>query len=124
MTTIVAVSVSDQIEKFGAYAGFAAVIGLAVLSMLYFAQAREAKRLREWANSRAPEVPPVPVGQPQRVVPQPVTRAPGDSAAGAVTPGTPITPAAQAANPETAALPGSPAATPAAATASAAGGEQ
>src|SRR5262245_5493218 len=53
-TPIVALSVSDQVEKFGAYAGFAAVVGLAVLALLYFASAREIKRLREWAD-RAPE---------------------------------------------------------------------
>src|SRR5438128_9565456 len=45
---------SDRIEKYGSYAGLAAVLGLAVLSLLYFAQAREVKRLREWAG-RAPE---------------------------------------------------------------------
>src|SRR3954469_3918102 len=45
---------SDRIEKYGPYAGLAAVLGLAVLSLLYFAQAREVKRLREWAG-RAPE---------------------------------------------------------------------
>lgn len=49
-----ALSISDQVEKFGAYAGFAAVVGLAVLALLYFASARELKRLREWAD-RAPE---------------------------------------------------------------------
>jgi hypothetical protein len=54
MTTILAVSVGDRIEQYGAYAGFASVLGLAVLSLLYFAQAREVKRLREWAG-RAPE---------------------------------------------------------------------
>jgi len=54
MTSILAFSVSHQIEKYGAYAGFAAVVGLAILSLLYFAQAREVKRLREWAG-RAPE---------------------------------------------------------------------
>ncbi|HWI21801.1 MAG TPA: LytR C-terminal domain-containing protein [Baekduia sp.] len=53
-TPLVALSLTDQIEKFGAYAGFAAVVGLAVLSLLYFASAREVKRLREWAD-RAPE---------------------------------------------------------------------
>lgn len=53
-TPIVALSLSDQVEKFGAYAGFAAVLGLAVLALLYFASAREVKRLREWAD-RAPE---------------------------------------------------------------------
>jgi hypothetical protein len=51
---IAAISVTDQIEKYGAYAGLAAIVGLAVLSLLYFAQAREVKRLREWAG-RAPE---------------------------------------------------------------------
>lgn len=38
----------------GAFAGFAAVVGLAVLAMLYFSQARDVRRLREWAG-RAPE---------------------------------------------------------------------
>ena len=51
---IPALSLSGEIEKYGGYAGFAAVIGLAVLALLYFAQAREVKRLREWAG-RAPE---------------------------------------------------------------------
>ena len=41
-------------EKYGSYVGIAAFFGLAVLSLLYFAQAREVKRLREWAG-RAPE---------------------------------------------------------------------
>jgi hypothetical protein len=54
MSSILALSVSDKIEQYGAYAGFASVLGLAVLSLLYFAQARELKRLREWAG-RAPE---------------------------------------------------------------------
>jgi hypothetical protein len=42
------------IQEIGSYAGFAAVFGLAVLSALYFSQARDVKRLREWAG-RAPE---------------------------------------------------------------------
>src|SRR5271156_4728834 len=54
MTSILALSVTDKIEQYGAYAGFASVLGLAILSLLYFAQARELKRLREWAG-RAPE---------------------------------------------------------------------
>jgi len=49
-----AFSVEDQVEKYGAYVGIAAFFGLAILSLLYFAQAREVKRLREWAG-RAPE---------------------------------------------------------------------
>src|SRR3954466_10035252 len=47
-------SISNQVEQIGAICGFAAILGLAVLSVLYFAQAREVKRLREWAG-RAPE---------------------------------------------------------------------
>jgi len=42
------------VQEIGSYAGFAAVVGLAVLSALYFSQARDVKRLREWAG-RAPE---------------------------------------------------------------------
>ena len=44
----------DLIQEVGSYAGFAAVVGLAVLSALYFSQARDVRRLREWAG-RAPE---------------------------------------------------------------------
>lgn len=51
---LAAVALADQVERLGSYFGFAAVIGLGVLSMLYFAQAREVKRLREWAG-RSPE---------------------------------------------------------------------
>src|SRR4051812_49061209 len=51
---IAAISIQDKAEQYGAYAGIAAVFGLGVLSLLYFAQAREVKRLREWAG-RAPE---------------------------------------------------------------------
>lgn len=39
----------EVIQQIGAFAGFAAVIGLAVLSALYFSQARDLRRLREWA---------------------------------------------------------------------------
>jgi hypothetical protein len=51
---LLAFSLQDQVDKFGAYVGIAAFFGLALLSLLYFAQAREVKRLREWAG-RAPE---------------------------------------------------------------------
>jgi LytR cell envelope-related transcriptional attenuator len=44
----------EILQEIGAYAGLAAVVGLAVLSALYFSQARDVKRLREWAG-RAPE---------------------------------------------------------------------
>src|SRR6476661_10411379 len=51
---VAALHVSQRIKDYGSYAGFACVLGLAVLSVLYFSQAREVKRLREWAG-RAPE---------------------------------------------------------------------
>ena len=55
MTAVFAAfSLQHEIEHYGAYAGIAAVFGLGILSLLYFAQAREVKRLREWAG-RAPE---------------------------------------------------------------------
>jgi hypothetical protein len=46
--------VRDLIELAGAFAGLAAFLGLAVLAFLYFAQARDVRRLREWAGG-APE---------------------------------------------------------------------
>jgi len=51
---LIVAAVTDPLVKVGAYAGYASIIGLAVMSLLYFAQAREVKRLREWAG-RAPE---------------------------------------------------------------------
>src|SRR4051794_8076412 len=42
------------IEQIGSYAGLAAIPGIAVLSALYFSQARDVRRLRDWAG-RAPE---------------------------------------------------------------------
>ncbi|MGH2911578.1 MAG: LytR C-terminal domain-containing protein [Solirubrobacteraceae bacterium] len=49
-----ALSISNTFTKVGAIAAFAALLGIAVLSLLVFSQAREIKRLREWAG-RAPE---------------------------------------------------------------------
>ena len=51
---LLAFSLQNEVEKYGAYLGIAAFLGLAVLSLLYFAQAREVRRLRDWAG-RAPE---------------------------------------------------------------------
>jgi len=50
----VASTLGNTVEQVGAYGGLASMIGLGVLALLYFAQAREVKRLREWAG-RAPE---------------------------------------------------------------------
>lgn len=44
----------ELIKQIGAFAGLASFVGLAVLAMLAFSQARDIRRLREWAGS-APE---------------------------------------------------------------------
>jgi hypothetical protein len=49
-----ALSLSSSVTDIGAIAAFAALLGIAILSLLVFSQAREIKRLREWAG-RAPE---------------------------------------------------------------------
>ena len=55
MTSLpLALSLSSTFTKIGAIAAFAALLGIAILSLLVFSQARELKRLREWAG-RAPE---------------------------------------------------------------------
>jgi hypothetical protein len=46
--------VRNAVQEIGAAAGMAAVVGLSVLSAFSFSQARDIKRLREWAG-RAPE---------------------------------------------------------------------
>jgi len=45
---IFALSIHSFVTRVGSYAGFAAVIGLALLALLLFAQARELRHLREW----------------------------------------------------------------------------
>ena len=45
---VLALSVSSEIKTVGSYAGLAALLGLAILALLYFAQARETRRLGEW----------------------------------------------------------------------------
>jgi LytR cell envelope-related transcriptional attenuator len=64
----------DLVERVGSYVGLAAFLGLAILALLYFSQARDVRRLREWAG-RAPEratdlaatqqhhIPPTPIDQ-------------------------------------------------------------
>jgi hypothetical protein len=49
-----ALSLSSSLTQVGAIAAFAALLGVAILALLVFSQARELKRLREWAG-RAPE---------------------------------------------------------------------
>src|SRR5258708_18867294 len=52
--SLLAFSVSSTFTKIGAIVAFVALLGIAVLSLLVFSQAREIRRLREWAG-RAPE---------------------------------------------------------------------
>src|SRR3954447_17313194 len=78
---LLAFSLQDQIEKYGAYVGIGSFFGLAILSLLYFAQAREVKRLRDWAGrapERAAEVEAMAVAHAQQVrrAPQPAPAAP------------------------------------------------
>jgi LytR cell envelope-related transcriptional attenuator len=95
------------VQEIGSYAGLAAVVGLAVLSALYFSQARDVRRLREWAG-RAPE-------RSEQVA----QAAPARPGTGAVRPAPRPAAAPGAAAPKPAAAPGAPApaATPAAAAA-------
>ncbi|HEX2702093.1 MAG TPA: FHA domain-containing protein, partial [Solirubrobacteraceae bacterium] len=51
--SVIALSINGGIKTLGAYAGLAAVVALALLALLYFAQARELKRLREWIEHEA-----------------------------------------------------------------------
>src|SRR5690349_19870661 len=79
-----ALHIPHVVEQVGSLAGFAAVIGLAVLSALYFSQARDLRRLREWAG-RAPERaaeggPAAASPIPGRVVAQPQQQKPGQPA--------------------------------------------
>jgi hypothetical protein len=99
---VLAFSIDKQIEQIGSIAGFAAIVGLAVLSLLYFAQAREVKRLREWAG-RAPERD---AELQQRVADEAARRATGAApAARPATAAAAATAAAQAAIPRPAAAP-------------------
>src|SRR5215218_5100268 len=112
-TIVAALHVSDRIKDYGSYAGFACVLGLAVLALLYFAQAREVKRLREWAG-RAPERD---AELQARVTAKPAAAAatPAGQAAAAkpTTPGaTPATAPATPGQPQPAAKPGQPAQPP------------
>lgn len=117
------------VQEIGSYAGLAAVLGLAVLSALYFSQARDIKRLREWAGrapERAPESASVQRVAAQPAATTPVPRAPGQAApagrpqpvagrAGPQLPPTPVGTRAAGAGAASAAAVGPAAATPTAA---------
>ena len=94
----------EIIQEIGSYAGFAAVLGLAVLSALYFSQARDVKRLREWAG-RAPERGPSPAvpAEPRGVVAQPIAKPASRPVPGGTPPPVPRPPGARPATPGAAA---------------------
>ncbi len=50
MALLLALSLSNSFTKVGAIVAFAALVGIALLAMLFFAQARELKQLREWSE--------------------------------------------------------------------------
>jgi LytR cell envelope-related transcriptional attenuator len=88
----------EAIQQIGAYAGFAALIGLAILAALYFSQSRDLRRLRdEGLRSMAPPAPPPPGQAAQRlqaqreggVVPAPAMAAAQSPASTAVQPPAP-----------------------------------
>lgn len=66
----------EILQQIGAYAGFAAVVGLAVLAALYFSQARDLRALREEGRAPAPSRP-IPAARP---VPAPPPPPPGQAA--------------------------------------------
>jgi hypothetical protein len=93
----------EILQEIGSYAGLAAIAGLAVLSALYFSQARDVKRLREWAG-RAPDRASAPVTpEPRGVVAQPIARPPARPVPGGTPPPVPRPPGAQPAAPGAAA---------------------
>jgi len=53
MGMVLGFSLNNLTNHVGTYAGLAAVLGVAVLALLFFAQARELKRLREWVEDAA-----------------------------------------------------------------------
>ncbi len=114
MLVTAALSISGEIDRVGALAGLAAIVGIAVLGALYAAQAREVKRLRDWAG-RSPERDAEAVQRisEEAARPAPATAAATAGAAAAAPataagrPRAPVTPAPVVAKSATGAIPGS-----------------
>jgi pSer/pThr/pTyr-binding forkhead associated (FHA) protein len=69
---VIALSINGGIKTLGAYAGLAAMVALALLALLYFAQARELKRLSEWVTREGQRPrPPGPAPIPGQAAPPP-----------------------------------------------------
>lgn len=56
MASVLALSLSGSISQFSVIVAAAALLGVAVLTLLFFAQAREVKRLREWGEQAADRI--------------------------------------------------------------------
>lgn len=88
----------DLVERVGAYVGLAAFLGLGILALLYFSQARDVRRLREWAGrapERAVEVADREAGVEQATEVAPATPAAAATAAAHSLPPTPLSQASQ-----------------------------
>ncbi len=77
---VLAFSLQSDVKSIGAYAGFAAIIGLALLVLLYFAQAREIRRLSDWLEQQEDRLRNLPA---RAAVPRPVPTAPAARVAAA-----------------------------------------
>ena len=98
---LLAFSLQSDIKSIGAYAGFAAIIGLALLVLLYFAHAREMRRMSEWLEQQEERLRTMPARMPQ---PRPL--------ATTVTPATRVVPAQVPAAADAAAAPSATVAVP------------
>src|SRR5215218_4085801 len=89
MALLIAFSLQDQVEKYGPYVGLAAFLGLAILTVLYFAQAHELRRTgAEPAAERSGIVGPAqPVPQPTTVAPAPSGNGRGTGTLAPIPPG-------------------------------------
>ncbi len=73
---VLAFSLQSDVKSIGAYAGFAAIIGLALLVLLYFAQAREVRRMSDLLEQQEDRLRSLPASARQ-LVPRPVAAPPG-----------------------------------------------
>jgi hypothetical protein len=99
---VLAFSLQSDVKSIGAYAGFAAIIGLALLVLLYFAQAREVRRLSDLLEQQEDRLRGLPA-LARQPIPRPVVGAPGREVP---TPQMPAGQAASAAPTATVAVPG------------------
>jgi hypothetical protein len=73
---VLAFSLQSDVKSIGAYAGFAAIIGLALLVLLYFAQAREVRRMADLLEEQEDRLRSLPASARQ-LTPRPVLAPPG-----------------------------------------------